>query len=258
MSTNEELLRNVADGIGTLSFNRPAVRNAITPEYLMQVIAAIGEIERDDAVRVIVLTGKGKAFCAGADMSFLDALTRMDSAQIGEQVYAAFQGMARAIKLCGKPVIAAVNGPAIGAGCEIAVACDFRIASRTAVFCENWIDLGIMPPLGGLYLLPRLIGLERATDMVMRATRVSAERALEIGLVSEVADPEQFDAAVAAFAASLARRPARALKVVKQALRRGMEGTLSGEWEFNVQAQSLLLTGADFAAAVAAIRAPKG
>ena len=256
-SGSGELLRHISAGVGTLTINRPQVRNAITPEYLLQVIEAIGDMERDSEVRVIVLTGQGKAFCAGADMSFLDALTRMSAEQIGEQVYAAFQGVARAIKHCGKPVVAAVNGPAIGAGCELAVACDFRIASSTAVFCENWIDLGIMPPLGGLYLLPRLIGLERATDMVMRATRVDAQRALQIGLVTEVAEPEQFEAAVAAFAASLAARPARALKIIKQALRRGMDGSLAGEWEFNVQAQSLLLGGPDFAAAIAAIRAPK-
>jgi enoyl-CoA hydratase/carnithine racemase len=254
MTNDDDLLCNVAQGVATITLNRPQARNSLTPAYLKKLIAAVERCDADDATRVIVLRGAGKAFCSGADMSFLDDLTVMNAEQIRTTVYATFQGATRALRLCSKPVVAAVNGPAMGAGCELAVACDFRIASRDAVFCENWVDLGIMPPLGGLFLLPRLIGLERATDMAMRATRISGEEAKAIGLATEVAAPEEFDAAVAAFAAGLAVRSRHALRTIKQALRRGLEGTLAGEWEFNVQAQSVLLTGEDFKAAVAAIR----
>jgi len=254
MTNEEDLLCSVADGVATITLNRPHARNSLTPAYLKKLIAAVERCDADEAVRVLVLRGAGKAFSSGADMSFLDDLTTMTADQIRTTVYSTFQGATRALRLCSKPVVAAVNGPAIGAGCELAVACDFRVASRDAVFCENWVDLGIMPPLGGLFLLPRLIGLERATDMAMRATKVSGTEAKAIGLATEVAASEEFDAAVTAFAAGLAVRSRHALRTIKQALRRGQEGTLASEWEFNVQAQALLLTGDDFKAAVAAIR----
>jgi len=254
MSEQQDLLYSVADGVATITLNRPGSRNSLTPAYLRTLIAAVERADADEAVRVLVLRGAGKSFCSGADMSFLDDLTTMTADQIRSTVYSSFQGATRALRLCSKPVVAGVQGPAIGAGCELAVACDFRIASREAVFCENWVDLGIIPPLGGLFLLPRLIGLERATDMAMRATRVSGDEAKAIGLCTEVHDPAEFEAAVAKFAAGLAARSRHALRTIKQALRRGLEGTMAGEWEFNVQAQSLLLTGDDFKAAVQAIR----
>lgn len=252
--TAEDLLCEITEGVATLTFNRPASRNSLTPDYLLKLIDALQRCDRDDAARVIVLRGAGKAFCAGADMSFLDSLTRMTPDEIQQSVYAAFQGATRAIRMCTKPVVAAVHGPAIGAGCEIAVACDFRVVSTEAVFCENWVDLGIMPPLGGLFLLPRLIGLERATDMAMRATRIGGAQAQAIGLATEVAAPESFDEAVRVFSLGLAARSRHALRTIKQALRRGLEGTMASEWEFNIQAQTVLLGGPDFAAAVAGIR----
>jgi len=251
----QELLIEVDEGIATITINRPQVRNALTPAYLGSFIAAVQQCEADDAVRVIVITGAGKAFSSGAEMSFLNDLTSMSGAEIQGTVYASFQGATRALKLCKKPVIAAVNGPAVGAGCELAVACDFRLVAREAFFSENWIELGLIPPLGGMFLLPRLIGLERATNMIMRATRVYGEEAVKIGLATEVADVADLPGVVRTFAADLASRPRAALSVLKQALRRGLEGTMAGEWEFNVQAQSMLLKGEDFKEAVTAIRA---
>lgn len=254
MTSIDDLLCDTQDGVATITMNRPQARNSLTPEYLKKLIAAVEQCDADDNVRVLVLRGAGTAFSSGADMSFLEDLTRMTPDEIRRTVYSTFQGATRALRLCGKPVVAAVNGPAIGAGCELAVACDFRVASREAVFCESWVDLGIMPPLGGLYLLPRLIGLERATDMAMRATRISGAEAKAIGLATEVADPEAFDEAVRVFAAGLAARSRHALRTIKVALRRGLESSMANEWEFNIQAQSLLLAGEDFATAVAAIR----
>jgi 2-(1,2-epoxy-1,2-dihydrophenyl)acetyl-CoA isomerase len=193
MANDEDLLCSVVDGVATITLNRPQARNSLTPTYLKKLIAAVERSDADDAVRVLVLRGAGKAFSSGADMSFLDDLTAMTADQIRTTVYSTFQGATRALRLCSKPVVAAVNGPAIGAGCELAVA-------------------------------------------------------------TEVAAPEDFDAAVTAFAGGLAARSRHALRAIKQALRRGLEGTMAGEWEFNVQAQSLLLTGEDFKVAVAAIR----
>lgn len=252
---SSEVLIDVRDGVGTLTINRPQVRNALTPAYLLEFTAAVKRLEADEAVRVLVVTGAGKAFSSGAEMSFLKDIVSMTAAEVQTVVYASFQGAAKALKLCSKPVIAAVNGPAVGAGCELAVACDFRVVARDAFFCENWIELGIIPPLGGMFLLPRLIGLERASNMMMRATRVYGDEALAIGLASEVADTEQFPEAVRKFAADLAARPRLALSILKQGLRRGQESSLASEWDFNVQAQSMLLKGTEFNRAVDAIHA---
>jgi enoyl-CoA hydratase/carnithine racemase len=249
----EELEISIENHVATLTFNRPAVRNALTPALLERLIAAIGQLEADDAVRVLVLTGTGESFSSGGDRDFLRQLTAMTPEQIGRTVYRAFAGAAKAIKLCAKPTVAAVNGAAVGAGCELAVACDFRLVTPQSVFLENWIELGIVPPLGGMFLLPRLIGLERAANMIMRGQRVGGAEAVAIGLASELVAADQLAAAARAFAEDLARRSPRALAVAKAGLRRGMEGTLGGEWEFNIQAQSLLIGGPDFREAVAAM-----
>jgi enoyl-CoA hydratase/carnithine racemase len=252
-----ELLTTVRDGIGTITFNRPDVMNAVAPPQLEEFIAAMQKLEADDAVRVIVITGAGKAFCAGGDMGFLQALTKMSPDEIKRTVYRAFLGATRTVKLCPKPTIAAVNGAAVGAGCEIAVACDFRLMSTKGFFWENWIDIGVIPPLGGMFLLPRLIGLERASNMVMRSTRVYGEEAKAIGLATEVCEPEALMERAMSFAGELARRSRQALAIAKQGLRRGLESSLSSEWEFNLQAQAMLISGPDFAEAVAAIEAKR-
>jgi enoyl-CoA hydratase/carnithine racemase len=252
-NTHPELITTIKNGVGTIAFNRPAVRNSLTPEFLVRFIAVLQEFEHDDSVRAIVLTGVGKAFSSGGDMDFLHSLTNMTQSEIRTMVYSAFQGAARAIKLCGKPTVAAVNGPAIGAGCELAVMCDFRLVAREAYFCENWIDIGAIPPLGGMYLLPRLIGVERANNMILRAAKVYGEEAKAIGLASEVHDAEDLPQAAQQFAEDLARRSRNAIAVARQGLRRGLESTMAGEWEFNVHAQSALLKGDDFNEFVAAI-----
>jgi enoyl-CoA hydratase/carnithine racemase len=250
---NQELLTRIENGVGTITFNRPEAMNGLTPAYLLHFIAAVQSFERDESVRVIVLTGAGRAFSSGGDKAFLRELTGMTPAQIRDTVYGSFLGATRTVKLCSKPTVAAVNGPAVGAGCEIAVACDFRLVAEEAFFCENWIDLGIIPPLGGMMLLPRLIGLERATNMVMRGTRVYGPEGKAIGLATECVAADKLDELAREFGRELAGRSRAALAMAKQGLRRGMEGTLAGEWEFNLQAQAMLIAGPDFAEAVDAL-----
>ena len=248
-----EVLTSVQDGVGTITINRPELMNAVNPAVLEHVIAAIETFEADDAVRVMVLTGAGKAFCAGGDRPFLATLTQMTPDTIKRTIYRSFLGTVRAIKATSKPVIASVNGAAVGAGCEFAVACDFRVVSTKAFFWENWIDLGLIAPLGGMVLLPQLIGLERAANMLMRSVRVYGEEAKAIGLATEVCAPEELAERTQAFALELAQRPRQSLAILKQGLRRGAEATLASEWEFSVQAQSMLFSGPDFAEAISAI-----
>jgi enoyl-CoA hydratase/carnithine racemase len=254
-----DLLHTIADGVATVTFNRPETRNGMTPAFLEQFIELVKKLEADQAVRVLLLTGAGQDFSSGGDKAFLQTLKAMTPAQVRDVVYRAFLGAVRTVKLCAKPTVAAINGGAVGGGCEVAIACDFRIVTPKSFFHENWTAIGLIPPLGGMYLLPRLIGLERASNMIMRAQRVYGEEALAIGLASKLVTPEQLAQEAHAFALDLARRSPAALAMAKIGLRRGMEGSLAGEWDFNVMAQGTLIGGPDFAEALAAMdqkRAP--
>ena len=246
--------------IGRITFNRPKAMNALTLEMMGEVTAALTEFERDPEVRVIVFTGEGRAFSAGGDMKFLEELTQMTPAEIKRFVYAHILEGVRRIKLCSKPTIAAVNGAAVGAGCEIALACDFRIAAEEAVFSESWIGLGVIPALGGMFLLPQIVGLGKATEMIMLGTHVGGAEAERIGLAHKAVPRDRLEAETLELANRLAEGPALAYGVVKEGLRRGMESTLAAEWEFSVYAQAMLLKTQDFAEGVRAFRekrAPK-
>jgi enoyl-CoA hydratase/carnithine racemase len=252
---SDELLVGASNAVATLTFNRPASRNALNPDVLKRLITALARCDRDASVRVVVLRGAEEVFSSGGDLAFLQTLMDSSPSEIRKSVYSAFQGAVRAVRSCSKPVVAAVHGPAVGAGCEIAVACDFRIASTAAIFHENWIDIGLMPALGGLFLLPRLIGLGRATDMMMRGVRVGAEEAKAIGLVSDIAPPERFEDLIHSFSHTLATKPPSALAAMKIALLRGTAKALDEEMPAYVDAQLRLITGADFASAMTRIRA---
>src|SRR3546814_11942771 len=154
---------------------------------LGEIRDAFAALSADRDARAILFAAEGKHFSVGADFAFLQRLTGMGASAIKDTVYANFQGAARAIYRCPKPTLALVKGAAVTVGCELALACAFRVAADTAFFQESWIRLGIMPPLGGTFLLPRLVGLGRAMEMCLRGKQVRAEEALAIGLVSEVA-----------------------------------------------------------------------
>jgi enoyl-CoA hydratase/carnithine racemase len=243
---SDDLLVAIDGGIGTVTLNRPNTRNAVDPEYLERLIAAVEALDGDPAVRILVLRGAGKSFSAGGSLSFLRALPQMDTEAIRRNVYERFQGITRALVNCSKPVVASLQGAVVGAACEMAAACDLRLAADDAFFCENWVDLGLMPPLGGLFLLPRLIGLGRATEMVMTGERVSAGEAYAIGLVNRVVPLADLGAETQRMATLLAGKSPDALRVIKQALRRGQGSNIGAEWEFNVHAQIGLIRGPDF------------
>jgi enoyl-CoA hydratase/carnithine racemase len=237
------VLTHVANKVATLTLNRPEAMNAMLPEHLALFISELRAVEARKDVRVIVVTGAGRSFCSGGDLNFLQTVRKMSEAEVKEVVYEGFAGASRALRLCNKPTIAAVNGPAVGAGCEFAISCDLRVVKRKAFFSEAWIELGTVPALGGMFILPRLIGLGRATNMILRGTRVYGEEARAIGLAEEVTDEENFQEVVDAMAADLARRPPQTMAVAKQGLRRGQESSYAAEMEFNVYAQAMLIKG---------------
>jgi enoyl-CoA hydratase/carnithine racemase len=252
-NTSDSWVRlEIADGIATLTLNRPETLNAMTPDLMATLRDTIKEAEEREDVRVLVVTGAGRAFSSGGDKDFLNDLNAMSATQIKNVVYACFQGAVKALKLCSKPTIAAVNGAAVGAGCELALAADFRLASSDAYFLESWVQLGIIAPLGGMTLLPQLIGLGRASEMLMLGRKVGGEEAERIGLVTRSVATAEFPGEVARLARQLADGPPLAYQVFKEGLRRGAETSLAAEWESNLHAQAILIGSDDFAEAVRA------
>jgi enoyl-CoA hydratase/carnithine racemase len=244
-----------SEGVRTLTLNRPDALNALTVDAMAALADRLEESAADTTVRALVITGAGNAFSAGGDLAFLQELPAMPLTRIREVVYGTFQRVPRAIRGMRKPVIAAVNGAAVGAGCEIAVACDFRIASERARFGEVWINLGCVPALGGMFLLPRIVGLAKATELVMTGEIIDAAEALRVGLVNKVVPPPDLPGATFELARRLARGPAQALAAAKAALNRGLHSTLLEELEATLEQQTACFATRDFAEGVEALSA---
>jgi enoyl-CoA hydratase/carnithine racemase len=228
-----DILVTATDKVGTIAIHRPGSNNSVRAQTMDEIGHAVGVLNAAPEIRVIVLTSIGKHLVT-------------PSLQVKDKVYSSFQGAARALYGCPKPTLAAFSGAAVTVGCELALTCDFRIVSETAFFQESWIKLGLLPPLGGLLLLPRLVGLGVATDMVLRGRAVKAEEALRTGLVSEVVAVADLGSRITAFANELAAIAPQAYSAAKQGLHRGLESTMEQEWAANVLAQSLLLGSEDF------------
>lgn len=251
----EYLQVSVADGIARIVLNRPDVLNALIPEMLGELIDALDRLEGDSAVRSLLLTGAGRGFSAGGDAAFLKGMTESRPQQIKDTVYAYFGRGVQRLKLFPKPTVAAVNGAAVGAGFELALACDFRIAAREALFYQSWINLGLITPLGGMTLLPRLVGLTLAQEILMLGRKVGGEEAAAIGLVNKTVAGEALAGEAEAWARRLADGPPLGLRAMKEGIRRGYEQPLAQEWEHNVYVQSLLIDSDDYAEGVAAMAA---
>lgn len=250
----EDILLERRGALGWIRINRPERRNAVRPRTLQEICSALDELTGDASVRAIVLSGEGKHFSAGAEFSFLDELQTMPATEIKAQIYKHFQGAARRLYHCPKPTVALVNGAAVTVGCELTLACDMRLITPSAQFQESWVKLGLIPPLGGLFQLPRLVGAGRASEMCLAGRAIGAEEAVRIGLAGEIVPPEDLEARGEALARELAALPPLAYAAAKEGLHRGMESTMENEWMANVSAQSVLLGSKDFAEGLAAIK----
>lgn len=252
--THADIGISIETGLGVLSLRRPEANNAVRPQTLREICAGLDALCADTAVKAIILRGEGKHFCAGADFAFLDQLTQTPPLQIQQEIYLHFQGAARRLYDCPKPTVALVAGAAVTVGCELALACDFRLVAEDARFQESWVKLGLLPPLGGLFLLPRLVGLGRAAQMVLRGEPVGATAALQMGLASEVLPRDQLDQRGRELAAELSRLPPAAYAAIKQSLHRGLESSMQSEWAANLLGQALLLSTDDFREGLAAVK----
>jgi enoyl-CoA hydratase len=217
---SDNLLLDRDGPIGTVTVNRPQVRNALDTATIDELRRAVLELKHDDRVRALVITGAGdKAFVAGADIK---QLTDLDPAA-GKAYALAGQHVFDLIENLGKPVIAAVNGKALGGGCELAMACSLRVAAEHAVFGQPEVKLGLIPGFAGTQRLPRLVGKGRALELLLTGRDVDAQEALRIGLVNRVVPAGELLASARAWASELAQLPAFALRTVMDAVSRGME-----------------------------------
>lgn len=236
--------------ITRLAMNRPSSKNSLDPELIDALGAALEAAAEDGGVRVIVLEGVGGAFCSGVDLRSAAAdiqaperlRTRLDG----------FHRLIRAIASAEKPVIAAVDGPAVGFGADLAFACDLRVVSQRGYFQEKFVGIGLMPDGGGTFHLPRLIGLGRAMEHLMLGTRIDAEAALALGIANRVVAPDALDAETSKLAEELAAGPPLALRAIKRAVRENLTATLDQALGRELEGQLRLLRSADVVEGVGA------
>jgi enoyl-CoA hydratase/carnithine racemase len=250
----------IADGVATVTLNRPDKLNALTFDVYADLRDLLAELPHRGEARVLMITGAGKGFCSGGDVEeIIGELQRMEAAELLE--FTRMTGaVVKALRDCPLPVIAAVNGVAAGAGAVIALASDFRLLARSASFAFLFTRVGLSgADMGAAYLLPRLVGLGRATELLTLGDRVTAERAEAIGLATQVVDDDELPATAAALARRLANGPALAFSTTKVVLTRELDMDLAGAIEMDAITQALLMKSADhaeFYAAWSAGRSP--
>ena len=220
-------LKNViyekSEGIAIITINRPDALNALNAETIDEILQCLEDIAKDDNVRAVILTGAGpKAFCAGADIKAMKGMTALDARKLSQMGYK----LCKAIENLEKPVIAAINGYALGGGLEVAMACDLRIASEKARMGQTEINIGLIPGWGGTQRLPRLVGKTLAKEMVFTGKMIDAQTAYQRGLVNKVVPPEQLMDAAKEMAKELANKAPVALKLSKMLINYGLETDL--------------------------------
>lgn len=259
----EPILLERRGPVAVLTLNRPETRNALSGEDMFSAFETLFARLNDDAtVRAAVLTGAGSAFCSGGNIAEMRSRSGMfagSAAEITERYRQGIQRIPRAFQALQVPIIAAVNGAAIGAGCDLASMCDIRLASRQARFAESFVKVGIVPGDGGCWLLPRIVGASRAAELALTGDTIDAEEAVRIGLVSRVVEPEALMDEALSLARRIAANPPQVLRWTKQLLRQAQTGTLDEALEQAGRLQGLAHHTADHAEAVAAFfekRAP--
>lgn len=248
----------VERGIATLTFNRPDKRNAISDDMRSEFIDALELVAADKAIRALVLTGAGKGFCAGGDIAGMEK--RMN-APTGEVAFNGWHRQQRVhhtqslLHTMPKPVIAAVNGAASGLGADTALACDFVIASEWASFTWSYIHRGIIPDGGGMYFLPRRVGLVRAKELIFSGRRVDVDEALSLGIVDRKTSADSLVADAQAWAAELSKGSATALALAKTILNQSFESPAQQVFAQGSQAQGICYTSTEHRESVMAFLA---
>ncbi len=236
------LIRHRDGAVLTLTMNHPETRNALTGNTaIREIVAACADVAADPSVRAVILTGAGRAFSSGGNVSDMQKYERdRPSPEIVCQEYrSGIQLLPKALYHLDVPVIAAINGPAIGAGLDLACMCDIRIASSNATFASSFVKVGLVPGDGGAWLLPRFVGQSKAAEMIFTGASMSSAEALECGLVSRVVTPDDLLATANSIASAIAANPGAALRMSKRLLRAGEQSSLDTLLEFSAASQAI-------------------
>ena len=243
----------VAEGIGTILLNRPHRKNAFTAEMIDQWARILVEARTDPDVRVIVLTGAGDAFCSGVDLSSMSG-ERPSPLQRKEHLTDHIHRIPYALEDLDKPVIAAINGVAVGAGMDMALMCDMRIIARSARLSEGYIRVGLVPGDGGCYYLPRLVGQAKALELLLTGDFIDAEEAARLGIANHVVDDDDLPAATTRLARKLADAPPVAVRTIKRAVYQSARADLRTALDLISSHMSVVTSTQDSAEALAAFR----
>ena len=248
----ETIQFHIADGVAKLTLNRPDRLNALNVEMHTETQDALGRVRGDGSVRVLILTGAGRGFCAGQDLGDRAVSPQGGATDLGESIELRYKPLVLGLRALPMPVIAAVNGVAAGAGANIALACDIVIAARSASFVQSFAKLGLVPDSGGTWALPRLVGTARAIGLAFLGDKLSAEQAAQWGLIWQCVDDAELGPTVEKLAKHFAAAPTRGLARTKQAIYGSGERTLEEQLDVERDFQRELGFSADYAEGVAA------
>jgi 2-(1,2-epoxy-1,2-dihydrophenyl)acetyl-CoA isomerase len=248
----ETILFEASDGVATITLNRPDKLNALNPQMFADLDAALDRVEADAGLRCLMITGSGRGFCAGADLTARD----MESAapDLGQSLIERYNPLVLRLTGLDRPVIAAVNGVAAGAGCNLALAADIVIAARSASFMQAFVRIGLMPDAGGTWILPRLAGQARAMGMAMLGEALPADQAAAWGMIWSCVDDDALMTEAGSLAGRLAKGPTLALGHIKAAIRASTGNDLEAQLALEARHQAILGRSRDYREGVAAFR----
>lgn len=250
--TYNTILFDRENGVGRITLNRPDRLNSFTVEMHEEVACALSVVENDDEIRCLLLTGAGRGFCAGQDLSDRAVAPGSASVDLGESVEKRYNPLVRRLSKLPKPAICAVNGVAAGAGANIALACDIVLAARSARFIESFSNIGLVPDSGGSWILPRLVGQARALGLALTGEPISGETAEQWGLIWRAVDDAELMTAATAMAEKFAIGPTRGLARTKQAIRQALNNSLDVQLDLERDFMRELGSSADYGEGVKA------
>ena len=254
---HEQIRFECADGIARVTLNRPSRLNSFTTQMHEELRDALRQVADDASVRVLLLTGAGRGFCAGQDLADRAVAPGDTPVDLGASIDNNYRPLVLALRNLPLPVVCAVNGVAAGAGANIALACDLVVATRSASFVQAFCRIGLIPDAGGTFFLPRLVGSARAMGLALLGDRLSAEQAEAWGLIWKCVDDDAFAATIDALLAQLAQAPTGGLAAIKRALHASAANTLEQQLTLERDAQRMLGRSADYREGVAAFLAKR-
>jgi len=247
MSDENILLIERQDGVAIITLNRPDKLNSFNDELTFKLQDALKEVEKDDSVRSIVITGAGRGFCAGQDLqnrNFGEGQGKR--ASLGDSIRRRYNPIVTKIRRLEKPIVAAVNGVAAGAGMSLALACDFRIVADNASFIQSFTKVGLIPDSGSTFVLPRMIGPTKALELMYSAEKLEAQTAFDLGLINKLVSSDTVLSEAIEFAAKLAKGPSKAFGLTKRAVNKAIFPDLEELLEYEAQLQEIAGRSDDF------------